>query len=76
MHKELKKEVVGTAEGNGTKTFDIEFPIDEVPPSHVDSDAIGIGYNIKIDVGGSSKSQFTSWCHISGGDRSVENSDS
>ena len=50
MHKELKKKVVGTAEGNGTKTFDIEFPIDEVPPSHVDSDAIGIGYNIKIDV--------------------------
>ena len=67
---------MGTAEGNGTKTVDIEFPIDEVPPSHVDSDAIGIGYNIKIDVGGSLTPQFTSHCHIPGGDRSAENSDS
>ena len=31
--------LIGTVEGNETKNFDVEFPIPELPPSHVDSQA-------------------------------------
>ena len=29
--------LIGTVEGNETKNFDVEYPIPEIPPSHVDS---------------------------------------
>ena len=42
--------LIGTLEGTETKTFDVEFPIPEVPPSHVDSQAIGIFYSFTIEA--------------------------
>ena len=46
----ISSELVGTAAGNDTKTFDIEFAIPEVPSSHVDADGIGIFYSIQVKV--------------------------
>ena len=45
------EQLIGTAGGNDTKTFEnIEFGIPEVPSTHVDADGIGIGYFIMIEV--------------------------
>ena len=46
----LTSELVGTAGGNDTKTFEIEFAIPEVPSSHVDADGIGVFYSIQVKV--------------------------
>lgn len=46
----ISSDLVGTAGGNDTKTFDVEFPIPEVPSSHVDTSGIGIGYFIQVEV--------------------------
>jgi len=46
----ISSDLVGTAGGNDTKTFDVEFPIPEVPSSHVDTAGIGIGYFIQVEV--------------------------
>ena len=46
----ISSELIGTAAGNDTKTFEIEFAIPEVPSSHVDADGIGIFYSIQVKV--------------------------
>ena len=50
QHNTISSELVGTAAGNDTKTFEIEFAIPEVPSSHVDADGIGIFYSIQVKV--------------------------
>ena len=50
MKHVISSDLVGTAGGNDTKTFDVEFPIPEVPSSHVDTSGIGIGYFIQVEV--------------------------
>ena len=45
------EQLIGTAGGNDTKTFEnIEFGIPEVPSTHVDADGIGIFYSIQVKV--------------------------
>ena len=52
----ISSELVGTAAGNDTKTFETELIIPEVPSSHVDADGIGIFYSIQVKV---NKKSFT-----------------
>ena len=49
-HTVSKPLIIGMVEPNDENTFEAEFDIPELPPSHKDTQAVEISYKFKLEV--------------------------
>lgn len=50
IHPVGKPLIIGMVEPNDEKTFEAEFDVPELPPSHKDTQAVEISYKFKLEV--------------------------